>query len=129
MNKLTEKVKNTDDYIKLPTKDKQEFINKLGKLEDLLQSYNIKDLEELDKLLEMATTYEELSKQIDCPLEKFLTTNEIYSDLEDGTIKKYKIIGINFCEKKIYFWMSFVPMNVDFTDYKKYYWLREDKNE
>ena len=35
MNRLTEKVKNTDDYIKLPTKDKQEFIDKLGELEDL----------------------------------------------------------------------------------------------
>lgn len=35
MSRLTEKVKNTDDYIKLATKDKQEFINKLGKLEDL----------------------------------------------------------------------------------------------
>ena len=104
MSRLTEKVKNVDDYIKLPTKDKQEFINKLGRLEDL-------------------------EEQIGCPLEKFLTTNEIYSDLEDGTIKKYKIIGINFCEKKIYFWMSFVPMNVDFTDYKKYYWLKEDKSE
>ena len=104
MSRLTEKVKNVDDYIKLPTKDKQEFINKLGRSEDL-------------------------EEQIGCPLEKFLTTNEIYSDLEDGTIKKYKIIGINFCEKKIYFWMSFVPMNVDFTDYKKYYWLKEDKSE
>lgn len=73
--------------------------------------------------------YRKLEEEIGCPLEKFLTTNEIYSDLEDGTIKKYKIIGINFCEKKIYFWMSFVPMNVDFTDYKKYYWLKEDKSE
>ena len=35
MSRLTEKVKNTDDYIKLATKDKQEFINKLGRLEDL----------------------------------------------------------------------------------------------
>lgn len=35
MSKLTEKVKTTDDYIKLATKDKQEFINKLGRLEVL----------------------------------------------------------------------------------------------
>lgn len=35
MSRLTEKVKTTDDYIKLATKDKQEFINKLGRLEDL----------------------------------------------------------------------------------------------
>lgn len=73
--------------------------------------------------------YRKLEEELGCPLEKFLKTNEIYSDLEDGTIKKYKIIGINFCEKKIYFWMSFVPMYVGFTDYKKYYWLREDKSE
>ena len=73
--------------------------------------------------------YKQLEEQLGCQLEKFLTVNEIYSDLEDGTIKKYEIIGINFCEKKIYFWMSFVPMSVDFTDYKKYYWLKEDKSE
>lgn len=35
MSRLTEKVKNTDDYIRLATKDKQEFINKLGRLEDM----------------------------------------------------------------------------------------------
>ena len=35
MNRLTEKVKNAEDYIKLATKDKQEFINKLGRSEDL----------------------------------------------------------------------------------------------
>lgn len=73
--------------------------------------------------------YKQLEEKLGCPLEKFLTSNEIYSDLEDGTIKKYEIIGINFYEKKIYFWMSFVPMSVDFTDYKKYYWLKEDKSE
>ena len=52
MSRLTEKVKNTDDYIKLPTKDKQEFIDKLGKLEDLMEKYHIRDVEHLDRVLE-----------------------------------------------------------------------------
>jgi hypothetical protein len=44
MSRLTEKVKNVDDYIKLATKDKQEFINKLGKLEDLEEQIGINNL-------------------------------------------------------------------------------------
>ena len=51
MNRLTEKVKNTDDYIKLPTKDKQEFINKLGKIEDLMEKYEINSIEQLEEIL------------------------------------------------------------------------------
>lgn len=61
MNRLTEKVKNVDDYIKLPTKDKQEFINKLGKLEDLMEKYEIENLEELEELIK---DYDDMAKSI-----------------------------------------------------------------
>lgn len=44
MSRLTEKVKNTNDYIRLATKDKQEFINKLGQLEDLQEELGVNDL-------------------------------------------------------------------------------------
>lgn len=59
---------------------------------------------------------------------KLSKATKIYSDLE-GKMKEYKIIGINFPERKIYFWMDFAPMYVEFDDYKETYWLKEDKSE
>ena len=44
MRRLTEKVKNTENYIRLATKDKQEFINKLGRLEDLEEEIGVNNL-------------------------------------------------------------------------------------
>ena len=44
-------------------------------------------------------------------------------------MKEYKISGINFPERKIYFWMDFAPMYVEFGDYKKIWWLKKDKSE
>ena len=49
MTNLTEKVKNTDDYIKLATKDKQEFINKLGRLEAMEKELGF-SLEKLNEI-------------------------------------------------------------------------------
>lgn len=71
---------------------------------------------------------ESLEKELGHSLEKFSKATKIYSDLE-GKMKEYKIIGINFPERKIYFWMDFAPMYVEFDDYKKSYWLKEDKSE
>ncbi len=56
--RLTEKVKNTDDYIKLPTKDKQEFINKLGQVEDLMEKYKIESIEELEDTIQIKKALE-----------------------------------------------------------------------
>ena len=53
MSRLTEKVKNTDDYIRLATKDKQEFINKLGRLEDMEEELGFS----LEKLNEITHIY------------------------------------------------------------------------
>lgn len=61
MKRLTEKVKNTDDYIRLSTKDKQEFINKLGKLKDLEEKLGvdvIKFVSELFYVLDHSTILE-----------------------------------------------------------------------
>ena len=71
---------------------------------------------------------ESLEKELGHSLEKFSKATKIYSDLE-GKMKEYKIIGINFPERKIYFWMDFAPMYVEFDDYKETYWLKEDKSE
>ena len=104
MSKLTEKVKNTDDFIRLPTKDKQEFINKLGRLEDL-------------------------EEPLGFPLEKLSEVNNIYVNDWEGVLRKYEIMGVNFKEKKIWFWGSFCPMYIKFEYYKKGFWLKDDKSE
>ena len=102
MNRLTEKVKNVDDYIKLPTKDKQEFINKLGRLEDL-------------------------EEQIGCPLDvvfKLLNQDYYYDEL--GHIWHLEFINLKngatqFGAK------GNVPQ--DLKNYKKTFWLKKDKSE
>lgn len=71
---------------------------------------------------------ESLEKELGLSLEKFSKATKIYSDLE-GKMKEYKIIGINFPERKIYFRMDFAPMYVEFDNYKKIWWLKEDKSE
>ena len=56
MSRLTEKVKDIDDYIKLPTKNKQEFINKLGQLEDIEERLGC-PLEEIFEFVKLLKKY------------------------------------------------------------------------
>jgi len=124
-----------------------QIVNKLGELEDLLQSYNVKDLKELDKLLEMATTYEELSKQLGCPLDfifKVLQAPKIYIDKMnvrseyDNSFKfhsksnNYIINPYAIDGKKPEFlfvdrWSSGYDLRL--KDYKKTWFLKEDRSE
>ena len=136
MSRLTEKLK-SGNYICGIVKGG--FVDKLGKLEDLLQSYNVKDLEELDKLLEMATAYEELSKQLGCPLEvyvklhqqmKFYRLNALNEIIEceidnpnDDEVYHIQADGIIFNQYD-YGWQFY-----SFKDYKKTWWLKRDKSE
>lgn len=100
MSRLTEKVKNTDDYIKLATKDKQEFINKLGKLEDL-------------------------EEQLGCPLEVYVDLHKIASVYTKmGKCKLLKILD-QFIVVKVNDNTTYLPL----SDYKKTWFLREDKSE
>ena len=124
MNRLTEKVKNTQDYIRLTTKDKQEFINKLGKLEDL-------------------------EEEIGCPLDMLLNIIK-----ETNTLKHYRTLDIWFDYKGELISGSFATLqysnefiievetydmfdsNYDcdsyelkVKDYKKTWWLKEDRSE
>lgn len=71
---------------------------------------------------------ESLEKELGHSLEKLSKATKIYSGLE-GKMKEYKIIGINFPERKIYFWMDFAPMYVEFDDYKKTWWIEDNKSE
>ena len=108
MSKLTEKVKNVDDYIRLATKDKQEFINKLGMLEDL-------------------------EEQIGCPLEvrcKVVTDSVIYD--ENGV--EYKVVNTYMdyfdCENPFDNEMGYCDLCAfSWVDYKETWFLKKDKSE
>ncbi len=86
--------------------DAFDLINKLGEIEDFVEK--------------LALPF---------PIEKIQEITEIYALNENNELKKYKIIGFNFNEKQIYFWMGFCPMYLSFSDYKKYFWLKEDRSE
>ena len=123
MNRQTEKVKNTDDYIKLATKDKQEFINKLGKLE-------------------------ELEEELGCPLDVYA---KIQSGLVDVIyVKRYETVRKYWDEKGLqleqkeclvprsitrverrYFYYQDILGKEDmyFSKYGTEFWLKEDKSE
>lgn len=108
MSRLTEKVKSTEDYIKLPTKDKQEFINKLGRLEDI-------------------------EEEIGCPLEvrcKVVTDSAIYD--ENGV--EYKVVYAYMdyfdCENPFDNEMGYCDLCAfGWVDYKVTWWLKKDKSE
>lgn len=109
MSRLTEKVKNTDDYIKLATKDKQEFINKLGRLEDL-------------------------EEEIGCPLEVMLKALKYgfydkygnwYKDYDFNL--KYDWLLSNPNDKYLIFDGEDIYFDLKLRDYKKTWFLKEDK--
>ena len=130
MSRQTEKVKNMDDYIRLATKDKQEFINKLGMLEDLE--------DELGNNLS--------GKNEDCSFKVLFeaTKNGFWYQV---TQKKFIYLVPDDNHSIIYDWNGGYPIlqymevtkdfaytiqcvyDVYFTDYKKKFWLKEDKSE
>ena len=123
MNRQTEKVKNTDDYIKLATKDKQEFINKLGKLE-------------------------ELEEELGCPLDVYA---KIQSGLVDVIyVKRYETVrkywdenglqleqkeclvprSITRVERRYFYYQDILGKeDMYFSKYGTEFWLKEDKSE
>lgn len=130
MSRQTEKVKNTEDYIRLATKDKQEFINKLGMIEELE--------EELGNNLS--------GKNEDCSFKVLFeaTKNGFWYQV---TQKKFIHLVPDDNHSIIYDWNGGYPIlqymevtkdicytiqcvyDVYFTDYKKKFWLKEDKSE
>lgn len=106
MSRLTEKLKNTDDYIKLPTKDKQEFINKLGKLENL-------------------------EEQLGCPLEvrcKITTDTTIY-DVNGNSYEIEYIHSNDFTTCLNGGFGSAYDFDFKYNEYKKTWFLKKDKSE
>jgi hypothetical protein len=138
-NRLTKFEKNPNSKFPYKLKDESlctelDGIHKLGLIEDLMEKYNVKDLEELDKLLTMATSYEELSKQIGCPLEvvvKLAKQDELYCqflnelqhhkrikvDLKNGLVWYCKQVGGHYACRQ--------PL----SNYGKTFWLKEDKSK
>ena len=131
MSRLTEKVKSTEDYIKLATKDKQEFINKLGKLEDLEEelrnNLSGKNEECSFKVRFKATKHgfwykiKYLNKYIHLVPDENHTI--VYS-WNDG----YPILQYMEVTNDIYYTLQCV-YDVFITDYKKTFWLKEDRSE
>jgi hypothetical protein len=108
-------------------------IDRLGKIEDLLDQYNIKDLKELDKLLTMATSYEELSKQLGCPLNVYMQI-EMYSvyGLYDEKGDFWKFDYVTYRHFRCYRKNDkdeIIDKTFDVNGYKKTWWLKEDKSE
>ena len=105
MSRLTEKVKNTEDYIRLATKDKQEFINKLGRLEDLEEELGC-PLDVVFKALQNGVYYEDVAncmRHMDADLHyNFEGDFVLYFDDEERLLAR---------------------------NYKKTWWLKEDKSE
>lgn len=117
-----------------------EVIDLVDKLVQLVDTSKEKEALELrDKIYEIFTkeysepiwNYLNLEEEIGFSLEKLNETDYIYADLEDE-LRKYKIIGINFKEKKIWFWDSLdsdYPVYLRFEDYKTLFWFKEDRSE
>jgi hypothetical protein len=118
-------------------------ITKLGKLEDLLDQYNVKDLEELDKLLTMATSYEELSKQIGCPLDvinkasqngiwvkdKWQGIKHISPDELNISIRDDDVILQELYYEDLDSVMDTTGRRYYGSDYKNIWWLKENREE
>ncbi len=139
MDRLTKKIENpqySNDYEMLCSHD-YHVLNKLGKLEDLFDSYSVEDLQELDKLLGMATAYEELSKQIGYPLEVLINAqvNGFYGQIGEKTVfynpnKDFIVIDFNLQRLQVALNGDFYNgVTFYFDDYKKTFWLKEDKGE
>jgi len=112
------------------------LLNKLGQLEDLLQSYNVKDLKELDKLLGMATTYEELSKQLGCPLDLVLVPYSLSGLKKIWYHKQWcDVVRVVAYEEATRPYMEVRCKDYKYLktifldDYKNTWWLKEDKSE
>lgn len=130
MSRQTEKVKNMDDYIRLATKDKQEFINKLGMLEDLEDelgnNLSGKNEECSFKVLFEATKngfwYQVTQKKF-----IHLVPDDNHSIIYDWN-GGYPILQYMEVTKDFAYTIQCV-YDVYFTDYKKKFWLKEDKSE
>jgi hypothetical protein len=138
MDRLTKFEKNPNSKFPYKLKDESlctelDSIHTLGLIEDLMEKYNVEGLEELDKLLTMATSCEELSKQLGCPLNVYM---QIEMDRVDGlydekgnfwkfdymTYRHFRCYRKNDKDEEI-------DKTFDVNGYKKTWWLKKDLSE
>ena len=120
MSRLTEKVKNTEDYIRLATKDKQEFINKLGRFEDLE--------EQLGCPLEVVA--QALSRGFYIDINKVEMDPPLKSPTEDLLLVNCpKDFRLNLWYERIEVASFGHYLEIYLKDYKKTWYLKEDKSE
>ena len=136
MDRLTKKIDGhyefngefTTDFLKYKNNICNVF-ERLGELEDLLEQYNIKTLNQLEGLLIMGTAYEELRKQVDCPLEVYYQLHK-QACIYDVNGVPLRILGVSAdaivvrpeTSKEGYY---FYPL----ANYKKTWFLKKDKSE
>ena len=120
MSRLTEKVKNTEDYVRIATKDKQEFINKLGMIEDLEEQLGC-PLEVVAKALSRGF-YIDINKiEIDPPLEN--PTEDLL------LVNCPKDFRLNLWYGRIEVSSFGHYLEIYLKDYKKTWFLKEGKSE
>ena len=130
MSRQTEKVKNTDDFIRLATKDKQEFINKLGVLEameeELGNNFSGKNEDCSFKVLFEATKYG-FWYQVNPKKYIHLVPDDNHTIIYDWN-GGYPILQYIEATNDFVYTIQCV-YDVYFTDYKTKFWLKEDKSE
>ncbi len=81
-----------------------------------------------------ALKYDELTEQLGCPLEVVFKAlnNGIYKENYDGSLEYYEVRGIEAVDLSILDNLAPYPECDDsayYRDYKKTWWLKEDKSE
>ena len=141
MSRLTKKDNRKDVIIPYsPIADNLLIINKLGQLENLLEKYGIPSLKYLEKCIIDHDKYGELGEQIGCPLEVVITPYFKRGKLEvfyrgkmrevirvvafEEATRPYMDVFYRDNEKE-----QFKVRTIWLDDYKKTWWLREDRSE
>lgn len=107
-----------------------ERLNKLGKLEDLMEKYKIENTDVLEKIIVRHDSYTMLEEELGCPLEvlSIISKNGFYYDY--GYIPPYRISRIDIFNKEIMYYDEekdyFI---VKIENYKKTWWLKENREE
>ena len=136
MNRMTKKqengfytLANKENAFKIENEIK--LVQELGKYEDLMEKYNIPNIEYLERCIIDHDKYGELTEQLGCPLDVVFKamTSEIYYDTLSGTgIDVQPFLVVN--EDGMFVFDTFDETDYIFlNDYKQTWWLKEDKSE
>lgn len=124
-------------------------IDKLGELEDLMGKYKIENTDVLEKIIVRHDSYTMLEEEIGCPLDvvfRALRDGVYVLDEETGGTKHilrgfvnhtqdYEMEEFGFVDDRVWAMIKDeetgldIPIVYAWNDYKKTWWLREDKSE